>query len=172
LKRTVLILACFVLTALLIPTVFACYECGKVTGGGHTRVDWFDVRVETPAGSFGFNAMCTKKGLKGELQYVDHTTGDKLHAHELEWLDVWEVNEPNKPYPRKYAYFGGWCMVNHEGGYSFEVLIEDNGEPGVADKFYIGVYSGWFDSLVYEGGSKDLPMLVGNIQTHKPMPGI
>lgn len=131
-------------------------------------------RIETPAGSFGFNAMCTKKGLKGELQYVDHTTGDKVHAHELEFLEVWIENPPNKPYPRKYAYFGGPCTFNHEDGYYFEVLVEDNGEPGVEDHFSISVYLGEDSSgtLILSAGSLVDPMLVGNIQTHKPMPGI
>ena len=166
-KKTGLILACFAVMALLIPSVFACYECGKVTGGGHTRIG---SRVETPAGSFGFNAMCTKNGLKGELQYVDHTTGDKVHAHELDFLEVWEENPPNKPYPMKYAYFGGPCTFNHEDGYTFRVLVEDNGEPGKEDRFTIEVKLG--ADVVLFGGSLDDPMLVGNIQTHKPMPGI
>ncbi len=174
-KKAILVVACFALTALLIPSVFACYECGKVTGGGHTRIG---SRVETPAGSFGFNAMCTKKGLKGELQYVDHTTGDKVHAHELEELRVWEENPGNKPYPRRHVEFWGYCTLNHEEGYTVAVHLHDEGEPGTDDRFYLAVWTGMvdpyttLDTPILEGGSGTEAMLVGNTQTHKPMPGI
>jgi hypothetical protein len=172
LKKIALSLTCCALIALLIPSVIpSVFACGKVTGGGHGKVG---EQVRTPAGSFGFNAMWGEKtGLKGELEYVDHTTGDKVHAHELAWLDVWEPNPPNKPYPRQFANFGGWCTINGEGGegvYSFVVQVEDNGEPGTSDKFFIAVYSGWLGTLLFTGGSLDDPILVGNIQIHKPMP--
>jgi hypothetical protein len=163
-KKIVLSLICFALIAVLIPGVFACNE-GKVTGGGHGKVG---TQVRTPAGSFGFNAMWTKKGLKGELQYVDHTTGMKVHAHDLDYLYVYEPNPPNKPYPMKIAEFGGPCTVNGEDGYYFYVYVEDNGEPGKNDKFYIALFGGTYDG--YEGGSAEVPILVGNIQIHKPMP--
>lgn len=147
--------------SLVFPTVFA---CGKVTGGG---------QIEIPGGvaSFGFNAMyfTQKDVLQGELNYVDHVTGDKVHAHELIDLEVWEPNEGNKPEPQRYAHFEGECIYNHESGYYFECYVEDDKEPGRADAFALEVWE--LDSLgnpvrlVFSVGDT---LLNGNIQIHKP----
>lgn len=134
---------------------------GKVTGGGQIPIR------SGGKGSFGFNAMWFSKdpAPKGELEYVDHDTGDKVHAHELDWLEVWEDNPGNKPWPKRYAFFSGPCTFNHESGYYFECLVEDDMEPGEDDAFKL---------LVYEDGNpipiidEDATLLHGNIQIHKP----
>ena len=134
---------------------------GKVTGGGQIPIR------SGGKGSFGFNAMWFSKdpAPKGELEYVDHDSGDKVHAHELDWLEVWEDNPGNKPWPKRYAFFSGPCTFNHESGYYFECLVEDDMEPGEDDAFKL---------LVYEDGNpipiidEDATLLHGNIQIHKP----
>ena len=160
LKRIVLITTAIVsLIALMVPSVFA---CGKVTGGGHGKIGEL---ARTPAGSFGFNAMWGEKtGLKGELNYVDHITGMHVHIHEITYLNVWEDLPGNKPWPLMKAEFEGPCTIDGVEGFFAYVYVEDNGEPGTSDKFYIALSTG------YEGGSMDDPILVGNIQIHKPMP--
>ena len=61
---------------------------GKVTGGGQIPIG--DDKKETA--TYGFNAMATSKdpGVKGELQYLDHTTGMLVHAHVVNSLTVWK----------------------------------------------------------------------------------
>ena len=138
------------------------HASGKVTGGGHCKIRPID---RIPGGSFGFNVMWFSRdpGPKGELQYVDHFTGMTVHAHDMDYLFVWEFLETNKPWPYRKARFGGPCTINgEEGGYTFEVYVEDNGEPGETDVFQITLSTG------YVGGSEIEPILGGNIQIHKP----
>jgi hypothetical protein len=104
---------------------------------------------------------------KGELDYVDHITGMHVHIHELTYLEVWEDLPGNKPWPLMKARFGGFCTIDGEergagAPYYADVYVEDHGEPGTDDRFYIRLSTG------YEGGSYTGPMLVGNIQIHKP----
>jgi hypothetical protein len=136
------------------------HASGKVTGGGHGRIGLNGI----PGGSFGFNVMWFSRdpSPKGELQYIDHTTGMKVHAHHIDYLFVWEFWEPNKPWPYRKARFGGPCTIDGEKGYTFEVYVEDRGEPGKADVFQITLSTG------YVGGSETEPILRGNIQIHKP----
>lgn len=95
-------LASLLVTTTAISTASAC--TGKVTGGGQCVTE---ERKEIPSASFGFNAMWTGKSiLQGELNYVDHTTGMHVHIHELDYLEVWETLEGNKPMPLRKAIFG------------------------------------------------------------------
>lgn len=147
---------------LMIQNVFACAyrEGGKITGGGHGKIGDNGI----PGGSFGFNVMWFPgdPGPKGELEYVDHDTGMKVHAHVMEYLDVWEELVGNKPWPLRKGNFGGPCTIDGEEGYTFDVYIEDNHEPGKDDVFRIRLSTG------YVGGNEVLPILCGNIQIHNP----
>jgi hypothetical protein len=156
----------------------ACIE-GKVTGGG---------QIEIPGGvaSFGFNAMASKGNspVKGELEYLDHVSRDKVHAHDLTYVHVWQPNPPselpNQPNPEMKAMFRGPCTINKEDGFRFEVYVEDHGEPGVNDVFYIRVWhqgNGIPDGLGGEIPPSNPALLTivawnillnGNIQIHKP----
>lgn len=135
---------------------------GKVTGGGQCIVG---DNVNIPSASFGFNAMWFSRdpSPKGELNYVDHITGMHVHIHELTYLEVWEDLPGNKPWPLRKAIFEGPCTIDgEEDSFFAQVYVEDNGEPGKLDKFQITLSTG------YVGGSDTVPMLVGNIQIHKP----
>jgi len=135
---------------------------GKVTGGG---------QIAIPGGkaSFGFNAMKFSRddGPKGELQYIDHVSGIKVHAHELEELYVAEYLEGNKPYPMRISRFEGPCTVNNEDGYWVIVWVVDQGEPGKMDQFYIDV-TGPGDYHYENPQGVDVTIISGNIQIHKP----
>jgi len=135
--------------------------CGKVTGGGQIPIG--DGKKETA--TFGLNAMTSSKepGVKGELQYLDHTTGMLVHAHIVETLEVWEELVGNKPWPLRKAKFTGPCTVNHKGAFTFEVYVEDNGEPGKADYFNITIFDA-DGEVFYEAGDT---ISRGNIQIHK-----
>ena len=137
---------------------------GKVTGGGQIMVG----EGKKDVGSFGFNAMWFSRdpGPKGELQYLNHKTGDLVHAHILDYLIVWEPLEGNKPMPLNYAYFEGPCTVNHKDGYWFELYVEDDEEPKNPDYFDIKVYANNdLDTPIIHDYN---PLLTGNIQIHKP----
>jgi len=131
---------------------------GKVTGGGQ-------IKITQGKGSFGFNAMWFSRDPdpKGELEWVDHDTGMKVHAHLLDYLNVWDELVGNKPWPLKKAFFSGPCTVDHADGFNFEVYVEDNGEPGKKDYFGLWVYNN--GDLIYEAGDT---LLHGNVQIHKP----
>ena len=137
-------------------------EGGKVTGGGQIPI------ISGGKGSFGFNAMWYSRdpAPKGELEYVDHDTGTKVHAHNLDWLEVFESNPGNKPWPMRYAFFKGPCTVDHVAGYYFECLVEDDTEPGTADRFTLVVYEiGNPSNVIID---EDATLIHGNIQIHKP----
>ena len=139
---------------------------GKVTGGGQCVVG---EHKELPSASFGFNAMWFSRddAPKGEINYVDHTTGQHVHVHILTYLSVWQDLPGNKPHPMMKAKFGGPDVYT---GLDVDVYVEDNGEPGKKDKFLIfldGAYLG--GSGDYFGSTQiDDTILAGNIQIHKP----
>ena len=137
---------------------------GKVTGGGQIIVG--DGKKDV--GSFGFNAMWFSRdeGPKGELQYLNHKTGDLVHAHIVDYLIVWEPLPGNKPMPLNYAYFEGPCTLNHKTGYWFELYVEDDGESKNPDYFDIKVYAD--NDRVNPIIDNFNPLLNGNIQIHKP----
>ncbi len=141
---------------LFVSNVFAC----KITGGGHGDVEGAD---GVPAGSFGFNVMYSdRQGVKGDLEFIDHIIGMNVHAWEMEGINVWEDLPSNKPGPWMKGEFWGPCSIDGEAGHTFYVYVEDHGEPGSEDKFYISL-----DGGLYVGGSMVDPILVGNIQIHK-----
>jgi len=139
---------------------------GKVTGGGQCIVGDNEM---IPSASFGFNAMWFSRNPtpNGELDYVDHITGQHVHVHDLTYLEVWQDEPGNKPWPMLKAKFGGPDVYS---GLMVDVYVEDHGEPGKNDKFLI------FLGGEYLGGSGDYfgsvltndPILAGNIQIHKP----
>jgi hypothetical protein len=131
---------------------------GKVTGGGQCIVGDND---EIPSASFGFNAMWFSRNPtpNGEINYVDHITGQHVHVHDLTYLVVWFDEPENKPWPMLKAKFGGLDVYS---GLMVDVYVEDHGEPGKNDIFYIKLHG------VYLGGSLVDPILAGNIQIHKP----
>jgi hypothetical protein len=151
------------LMVLAVPYAFGC--TGWVTGGGQCITT--DGRT---IGSFGFNAMWDSKdpnSAKGEVNYVDLTTGMRVHVHvhTLEYLEVWDEWTGNKPSLLRFANFRGPCTINGEEGHYAYVRVEDRGEPGTNDRFSIYLDTG------YQGGSMETFLLHGNIQTHKPTGG-
>jgi len=52
-------------------------------------------------------------GPKGELNYINHTTGMKLHAHTINVLEVGGDKEGNKPSTLYWALVSGPCTVRN-----------------------------------------------------------
>ena len=157
LRMSLAVLTVMVLMVLTVSPVIACVPA-KITGGGHGET--FTASF-TPAGSFGFNVMASEgdPAPKGELEYIDHDTGMNVHGHTMIDLAVWPINNGKKG--KWGGWFSGLCTINGVPGFSFRVDVEDNGEPGVNDKFKIKIWDGVF---FYE--SPWTTLVVGNIQIH------
>lgn len=115
---------------------------GKVTGGG-------SIDVQGGIGTFGFivQKQAVDGSIHGQLQYVNHTTGDKVHSVMFDSLVV----------AGNTAAFGGTCTVN-KVPCTLTVQVQDNGEPGTNDAFVISV-----NLAPAEGGT----LRSGNIQIHQ-----
>ena len=116
---------------------------GKVTGGGSINVAGGD-------GTFGFVVQRKETGgpVKGDLQYVNHASGDEVHSVAFDSLVI----------TGNMATFGGTCTINKVTPCTFRSDVTDNGEPGTTDSFVISVTPG-----STEGGM----LRSGNIQIHK-----
>jgi hypothetical protein len=114
---------------------------GKVTGGG-------SIRVAGGFASFGFVVQEEKDGgIKGQLQYLNHASGAKVHISEFTSLLI--VGQT--------ATFAGSGTINGLPG-SFTVTVTDEGEPGRNDRFSISISGGTTESGTLRGG---------NIQIHE-----
>jgi len=105
--------------------------------------------------TFGFNAGSRGAGgLHGQLQYIDHATGLKVHSLSIDSFGL--IAEA------PCVTFSGSARVNDADGYSFTVNRAcDNGEPGVGhDTFDISV-SG--PGVSY---SRSGTLTGGNLQLH------
>jgi len=116
---------------------------GKVTGGG-------SIDVAGGKGTFGFIVQRKETGgsVKGQLQHVNHASGDKVQSVMFDALVI----------TGNMATFGGACTINNVTPCTFRVDVTDNGEPGTTDSFVISVIPG-----STEGGM----LRSGNIQIHK-----
>jgi hypothetical protein len=115
---------------------------GKVTGGG-------TINVTGGIGNFGFivQVQSTSGPISGDLQYVNHATGAKVHSVMFTTFTV----------SGNTATFSGTC-TNNGAPCTFSVMVQDNGEPGTNDSFTISINGG-----PPEGGT----LRSGNIQIHK-----
>jgi hypothetical protein len=114
---------------------------GKVTGGGSTN-------ISGGKATFGFIAQHDNPGdpITGDLQYVNHVTGGKLHSVAFDTFVI--VGNT--------ATFGGTCTLNG-ASCTFTVNIIDNGEPGKNDEFTISINGG-----TAQGGT----LRSGNVKIH------
>jgi hypothetical protein len=152
------------------------WQCDFLTGGG------FIIRDTGDKANFGVGGACKDggdgHGLWGHLEYIDHGTG--LNAHWITITDYREVftsTTPPPPKTRGARFICGTARTNLYGDVNFVVYAEDQGEPGVNDKFEIRltqpvgnspqhtVYTTEHDKNVTLGGGGSGG---GNIQLHQP----
>jgi hypothetical protein len=119
----------------------AAASTGKITGGG-------SISVAGNIGTFGFTVQRARADapIQGDLQYINHATGAKVHSVTFNSFSVSDTT----------ATFGGTC-VNNGAPCTFTVAVTDNGEPGTTDTFTISISGG-----PTEGGT----LRSGNIQIH------
>lgn len=108
----------------------------KVTGGG-------TIRVDGGFASFGFVVQQVKDGpVRGNLQYVNHASGKKVHIRAFTSLLI----------DGKTATFAGSGTINRLPG-SFTVTVTDEGEPGRNDRFSITISDGPTEAGTLRGGN-------------------
>ena len=127
-----------------------CDEKDSVTGGGEIK----DSESGDKA-SFGV-AGGTKGGkLSGHLNYVDHGRKNlKVHGKGITGYAVLASNTRR---------INGTAKVNGQGGFTYQVDVTDNGEPGRNDTFSIHLFNA-AGTPVYTAASK---LEHGNIKLHK-----
>jgi hypothetical protein len=128
---------------------------GKVTGGGQIAVMH---NGSTGRANFGFNVQRKAIGLTptGHLEYLDH----------LSRLNVRSLTMTTLLITGTHADFSGTCTIIGASACTFQVSVDDLGEPGKGkDKFYIKVeYTNASGPQVYSQGGV---IERGNIQIHK-----
>ena len=119
----------------------AAASIGKITGGG-------SIAVGGDIGTFGFTVQraTSSAPIKGDLQYVDHSTGTKVRSVTFNSFSVADTT----------ATFAGTCVSNG-APCTFTVQVIDNGEPGTTDAFIISI-----SGAAGQGGT----LRSGNIQVH------
>lgn len=126
------------------PPAPACHDF--VTGGG-----W--IGVGNSRANFGFNAGFKGGSMDVHFNYIDHNTGVHMKA-----ISITEYVATG-PTSRR---FKGSAEVNGVPGYTYEIEVADNGEPGRnMDTISIRFSNGYSAGGALAGG---------NIQLHKPCP--
>src|SRR6185503_2111746 len=124
--------------------------CDFVTGGGY-------IIHNGAHANFGVAGGVKNGAFWGHLEYNDHGTSPPMKVHGTGVTGYFYVDANTR-------YIQGTCKINGVAGYTYEVKVTDNGEPGRGhDEFSIGLSTG------YTAGawSGDGPIAGGNIQLHK-----
>jgi len=135
--------------------------CDFTTGGGFV---FADTGAQT---TFGSHGGCKHQAFWGHVNYVDH--GGRLntvpyHVDSLEITGYFFDPADTNPNARHIC---GFARTNDGERVRFRVKMEDNGEPGRADRFGIRLSNGYVvpTRLLGAGGPGG-----GNVQLHKPNP--
>jgi hypothetical protein len=135
--------------------------CDFITGGGF-------IFLESGArANFGSHGGCKNGAFWGHVNYVDHGGYAGVSPYHVRSTEITGyLFDETAPYARDIC---GWATTNAagEGRIRFRVRMEDNGEPGVNDRFGIRLENGYLVTtrLLANGGGGG-----GNIQLHKPNP--
>jgi hypothetical protein len=119
----------------------------KVTGGGTIKVGLYG------QASFGVAAGIRSGTPRGHLTYVDHATGMKVKSTGVTAYVALDARTRR---------IGGTAKVNGQSGFTFQVDVADNGEPGRNDSFVIRISDA--SGFVYTASEN---LTGGNIQLHK-----
>jgi len=138
----------------VISSAYADINCGGsvcpstdfVTGGG-----WITGTPSGAKGNFGVAGGIKNGQFWGHLTFIDHgSNGPKVKG-----TGVTGYENLGGTLRR----IRGTAEVNGQGGFTYEVEVDDKGEPGRDDTFTLRLSNGYFASGRLDGG---------NIQLHKP----
>lgn len=117
-----------------------------VTGGG-----WITGTPSGAKGNFGVAGGIKNGDLWGHLTYIDHgPNGPRVKGTGVTAYVVVDATT---------RVIEGTAEINGQGGFTYQVHVSDNGEPGRNDTFAINLSNGYTASGRLEGG---------NIQLHMP----
>jgi hypothetical protein len=113
---------------------------GKVTGGG-------TVNVTGGIANFGFivQAQASTGAVNGDLQYVNHASGAKIHSVAFTSFSI--VGNT--------ATFSGTC-TNNGAPCTFNVSVQDNDQPPGSDSFVISINGGPPEGGTLRGGDIEI----------------
>jgi hypothetical protein len=118
-------------------------------GGGSAGVEAeFDIVEGVSIGgraTFGFDVAYRigQVAPEGRLSFTDHKLGKRIEATAIDTFHVAQGN----------ATFTGRATVDGVPGVRFEVVVQDNGEPGRNDTFQILTADGYFASGTLKRGN-------------------
>jgi hypothetical protein len=132
-------------TWLLPPSTPLC-EVEFPTGGGHIVADNGD------RASFGGNAHVSSTGdPSGQQEYRDHGPAQPLNVHSISVLAVVCVRFPDG---HAEATIFGEATIDGSGEYAYRIDVEDRGEPGTNDTYWITLSNGYNSGRhTLEGGN-------------------
>jgi hypothetical protein len=117
-----------------------------VTGGG-----WITGTPSGAKGTFGVAGGIKNGAFWGHLTYIDHGAGGpKVKGTGVTAYAVVDTTT---------RHIEGTAEINGQGGFTYQVDVSDNGEPGRNDTFVIRLSNGYVASGTLAGG---------NIQLHTP----
>ncbi|HYS78012.1 MAG TPA: post-COAP-1 domain-containing protein [Candidatus Dormibacteraeota bacterium] len=138
------------ITAPVVAWVTNTVPCDFITGGGY-------IIHNGAHANFGVAGGVKNGSFWGHLEYNDHGSSPPMKVHGTGVTGYFYIDANTR-------YIQGTCTINGVSGYTYEVKVTDNGEPGRgSDLFSIGLSTG------YQAGawSGDGPIQGGNIQLHK-----
>jgi len=119
----------------------------KVTGGGTIKVGVYG------QANFSVGAGIRNATPRGHLTYIDHATGMKVKGTGVTAYVALDATTRR---------IGGTAKVNGQPGFTYQVDVADNGEPGRNDTFAIRISDA--SGFIYNASGK---LAGGNIQLHK-----
>ena len=133
--------------------------CDFITGGGFIFTD------SGARANFGSHGGCKNGAFWGHVNYVDHGGFNGESPYHVRSTEITGyLFDPDFPNARDIC---GWATTNAGETVRFRVRMEDNGEPGVNDRYGIRLSNGYHVTTrqLANGGPGG-----GNIQLHKPNP--
>jgi hypothetical protein len=128
-----------------------CTPADFITGGG-----WITVSPSGAKGNFGVAGGTKQGALWGHLTYIDHgPSGPRVKGTGVTGYTV----DGTFPLMR---HITGTAEVNGQGGFTYQVDVADNGEPGRNDTFAMQLSGAGYN---YSAGGT---LGGGNIQLHQP----
>lgn len=131
--------------------------CGKVTGGGQIAIGTSGAKKSYA--NYGFNVQVKDGVVKGQLEYLDHTTGANYHSVKMTSLTV-STDFKTATFTGEIIEKGSTTTCTSADKCTFTVKVEDNGEPGRNDIFEITIEDGY-------AAGQGQTVAKGNIQIHR-----
>jgi hypothetical protein len=135
--------------------------CDFITGGGWVITD------SGEQANFGSHGGCKNGAFWGHVNVVDHNYNPPGHLKSIEITGY--LMDPEFPNARDICGIGEVSVNGSTFTTRFRVRMEDNGEPGGADRFGLRLGNGYHLST-RELGPPGPTGGGGNIQLHKPNP--